>query len=83
MATIAGDAQIPWLEAIETRLEATSGALGALKGIRMTGVSGAISAMITRLRHEEIRSSLRYRLWNIFLNAFCEYHNEDNTGNSF
>ncbi|TQV93497.1 ABC multidrug transporter [Cordyceps javanica] len=69
VATIAGDAQVPWLEAIETRLEATSGALGALKGIRMTGVSGTISAMITRLRQEEIRSSLRYRLWNIFLNA--------------
>ncbi|OAA75466.1 ABC transporter, transmembrane region, type 1 [Akanthomyces lecanii RCEF 1005] len=70
VATVAGDAQVPWLEAIETRMEATSGALGALKGIRMTGVSGAISAMITRLRQEEIRSSLRYRLWNIFLNAF-------------
>ncbi|OAA72237.1 ABC transporter, transmembrane region, type 1 [Cordyceps fumosorosea ARSEF 2679] len=69
VATIAGDAQVPWLEAIETRLEATSGALGALKGIRMTGVNGAISAMITRLRQDEIRSSLRYRLWNIFLNA--------------
>ncbi|OAQ96826.1 hypothetical protein LLEC1_02049 [Akanthomyces lecanii] len=70
VATIAGDAQVPWLEAIETRMEATSGALAALKGIRMTGVSGAISAMITRLRQEEIRSSLKYRLWNIFLNAF-------------
>ncbi|EGX94981.1 ABC transporter, transmembrane region, type 1 [Cordyceps militaris CM01] len=69
VATIAGNAQVPWLEAIETRLEATSGALGALKGMRMTGLSGVISAMITRLRHDEIRSSLRYRLWNIFLNA--------------
>ncbi|KAK8148806.1 hypothetical protein G3M48_009107 [Beauveria asiatica] len=69
VATIAGDAQVPWLEAIETRLDATSGALGALKGIRMTGVSGAIVNVITRLRQREIRSSLRYRLWNIFLNA--------------
>ncbi|EJP64343.1 ABC transporter [Beauveria bassiana ARSEF 2860] len=69
VATVAGNAQVPWLEAIETRLEATSGALGALKGIRMTGVSGAISNVITRLRQDEIRSSLRYRLWNIFLNA--------------
>ncbi|KAM3447999.1 hypothetical protein MY3296_008205 [Beauveria thailandica] len=69
VATIAGDAQVPWLEAIETRLDATSGAVGALKGIRMTGVSGAIVNVITRLRQREIRSSLRYRLWNIFLNA--------------
>ncbi|KAM3435751.1 hypothetical protein NHJ13734_005395 [Beauveria thailandica] len=69
VATIAGDAQVPWLEAIETRLDATSGALDALKDIRMTGVSGAIFNVITRLRQREIRSSLRYRLWNIFLNA--------------
>ncbi|KAM3551242.1 hypothetical protein MY1884_007815 [Beauveria asiatica] len=52
-----------------TRLEATSGALGALTGIRMTGVSGTIVNVITRPRQREIRSSLRYRLWNIFLNA--------------
>ncbi|KAM3556787.1 hypothetical protein ARSEF4850_005364 [Beauveria asiatica] len=36
---------------------------------QMTGVSGTIVNVITRLRQREIRSSLRYRLWNIFLNA--------------
>ncbi|KAJ3495648.1 hypothetical protein NLG97_g3239 [Lecanicillium saksenae] len=69
VATIAGDAQVPWLEAIETRLEATSGALGALKGIRMTGLSNFVSSMITGLRKDEIKSSFRFRAWNVLLNA--------------
>lgn len=72
VATIAGDAQVPWLDAIETRLGATSGALGALKGIRMTGMSGFVSSMLTGLRKDEIKSSFRYRVWNVLLNAGCE-----------
>ncbi|GJN77161.1 hypothetical protein PLIIFM63780_000650 [Purpureocillium lilacinum] len=67
LAKAAGDAQIPWLEAIEVRLAATAKALGATKAIKMTGLADIVSSQIRGLRLSEIRASRRYRVLNIFV----------------
>ncbi|KAJ6446709.1 Canalicular multispecific organic anion transporter 2 [Purpureocillium lavendulum] len=67
LAKAAGDAQIPWLEAIEVRLAATAKALGATKAIKMTGLADIVSSRIAGLRLSEIRASRRYRILNIFV----------------
>lgn len=67
VAKAAADAQVPWLEAIEDRLSSTAKALGAIRGIKMTGLSESVSDKILDLRQIEIRASLRHRLLNICL----------------
>jgi hypothetical protein len=65
LAKAAGNAQVPWLEAIETRLAATSKALVSMKAIKLTGLSDIVSSRISNLRVEEIRASRRHRVFNI------------------
>ncbi|GKZ96685.1 hypothetical protein AnigIFM59636_011200 [Aspergillus niger] len=70
LAGAAGNAQTPWLEAIESRLAATAKALGSVKAIKMTGLADVVSATIRQLRLDEIRASLRWRVLNIFVTIF-------------
>ncbi|PFH57820.1 hypothetical protein XA68_14537 [Ophiocordyceps unilateralis] len=67
LARAAGNAQTPWLEAIEERLAATSKALNAMKPIKMTGLADIVSSQIANFRLLEIRASLRHRVLNIFV----------------
>ncbi|XP_044717675.1 ABC transporter domain-containing protein [Hirsutella rhossiliensis] len=67
LAKAAGNAQTPWLEAIEERLAATSKALNAMKPIKMTGLADIVSSQIATSRLAEIRASLRHRVLNIFV----------------
>ncbi|POR38791.1 Canalicular multispecific organic anion transporter 2 [Tolypocladium paradoxum] len=67
LAKAAGNAQTPWLEAIEDRLEATAKALGSMKAIKMTGLADIVSSKIANLRLSEIRASRRHRILNIFV----------------
>lgn len=67
LATAAGDAQTPWLEAIEDRLTVTAKALGSMKAIKMTGLAETVASKIADLRQGEIRASLRYRILEIFV----------------
>lgn len=57
---------MPWLKAIEKRLASTAKALGAMKGLKMSGLAATTSYNIANLRSLEIRSSRRYRILNIF-----------------
>ncbi|ODA76961.1 hypothetical protein RJ55_07478 [Drechmeria coniospora] len=65
IAKAAGNAQTPWLEAIEVRLSATAKALGSMKAIKMTGLADIVSTKIADLRLSEIRASLRHRVLDI------------------
>ncbi|KAG5917423.1 hypothetical protein E4U61_002737 [Claviceps capensis] len=65
IATAAGNAQVPWLEAIEKRLAVTSKALGNMKAIRMTGLTDAIQKFISSLRAREIQASRLFRLLSV------------------
>ncbi|PHH89568.1 hypothetical protein CDD83_5759 [Cordyceps sp. RAO-2017] len=67
LARAAGNAQTPWLEAIEERLAATSKALNAMKPIKMTGLADIVSDKIAYYRMAEIRASLKHRVLNIFV----------------
>lgn len=67
IARASANAQVPWLEAIEDRLASTVKTLGAMKGIRVTGLADIISARITDLRMAEIRASWRHRFLNVFI----------------
>jgi hypothetical protein len=73
LAKAAGNAQTPWLKAIEDRLTATAKALTAMKAIKMTGLAGFVSSQIANLRFSEIRTSRRHRVLNIFVFIVCKY----------
>ncbi|OBT74156.1 hypothetical protein VF21_06257 [Pseudogymnoascus sp. 05NY08] len=66
LAKAAGNAQIPWLEAIEDRLAATAKVLGAMKAIKSTGLTDIVSSQVGDLRLAEIHASLRHRVLTIF-----------------
>ncbi|KAK2608934.1 hypothetical protein QQS21_002510 [Conoideocrella luteorostrata] len=65
IAAAAGDAQVPWLEAIEERLAVTSQALGTMKAIRMAGLTDTVHAIVSGLRMKEVRASRLFRLLSV------------------
>ncbi|ODA75948.1 hypothetical protein RJ55_08589 [Drechmeria coniospora] len=67
LATAAGNAQIPWLEAIEDRLAATSKLLSMAKPIRMTGLSDIMAAKVQFLRQQEVQASRSHRVLGIYM----------------
>ena len=72
LAKAAGNAQTPWLEAIEDRLAATAKALGATKSIKLTGLADIVSSRVTNLRLAEIRASRRHRVLSILVSITCK-----------
>ena len=72
IAAAAGNAQGPWLEAIESRLAATSKVLGAMKAMKMTGLANRVSSLLSHLRLSEIHASRRYRIMTIADLAVCK-----------
>ncbi|KAH7329602.1 P-loop containing nucleoside triphosphate hydrolase protein [Stachybotrys elegans] len=62
--------QALWLEAIEKRVAVTSSMLGAMKGVKMCGLSDLLKARIQAMRVEELRISGKFRrllIWNMGL----------------
>ncbi|KAI9726756.1 MAG: hypothetical protein M1828_000612 [Chrysothrix sp. TS-e1954] len=68
LAASAGNAQVQWLEAIEVRLASTATWLRDIKALRMAGLAEYSALKVADLRSREVASSLRYRLFGIFLN---------------
>ncbi|KAH0592836.1 hypothetical protein MHUMG1_09481 [Metarhizium humberi] len=68
----AGNANVPWLEAIERRLAVTTKMLGSMKAIKMTGLTDVMSSVITSLRSLEIGASRRHRIFTV-LEAVTSY----------
>lgn len=57
-----------WLEAIERRIEATTAMLGAMKGVKMCGLTDILLTNIQQLRVEELVISKKFRrllVWNL------------------
>jgi hypothetical protein len=54
------------------RLAATTKVLGAMKAIKMTGLTDTISAILATLRLSEIRSSRRHRILTVLQLAVCK-----------
>lgn len=82
LASIAGSAQGPWLEAISKRLAVTSNYVTSLKGIRLSGLVEKARADLRELREVEIKASLVHRLYSIFVLTVCEW-TETNRRHSF
>ncbi len=60
--------QAMWLEAIERRIAATSEMLGAMKGVKMCGLTEVLSKSLQDLRLDELRISKKFRkllIWNM------------------
>ncbi|KAI9709499.1 MAG: hypothetical protein M1820_003259 [Bogoriella megaspora] len=60
--------QAMWLEAIERRINATTAMLGAMKSVKMCGLTETLSSNLHNLRLEEIRISKKFRrllIWNL------------------
>ncbi|KAF2500059.1 hypothetical protein BU16DRAFT_578086 [Lophium mytilinum] len=55
------NAQKAWLDRIQTRIDATASMLGAMKGIKMTGLTPHLANQVRNLREEEITTSRRFR----------------------
>ncbi|OJJ69537.1 hypothetical protein ASPBRDRAFT_198193 [Aspergillus brasiliensis CBS 101740] len=70
LAIASGDAQGTWLEAVEERIAVTSQALGVLKSIKMTGLTEVVSNNIRDLRSRDVKSSLRFRFYNVLILTF-------------
>lgn len=73
LASAAGNAQVPWLEAIEERLSATAKALASLKPMKMMGLTDVVSERIAQSRLDEIQASRRHRILSIFLSIFSTF----------
>ncbi|KAI9147656.1 Canalicular multispecific organic anion transporter 2 [Paramyrothecium foliicola] len=67
VATLSGNAQGPWLEAIRERLTATAKSLSSMKAVKLTGLTNIVSSTVAELRRLEILVARRYRILNICL----------------
>ena len=72
LAVAAGNAHLQWLDAIGERVSVTSKVLGAMKGIRMTGIASPVASVVETLRTEEIRSSRLARFYDVLVMVMCK-----------
>nr|QIW91876.1 TRT [Phialomyces arenicola] len=56
-----GGRQKIWLEAIEARITTTVTAIGTIKGMKATGSTNILDSIISKLRADEILSSIKFR----------------------
>ena len=66
-------AQRIWIENVERRLGVTTVMLGAMRTVKMLGLSDKMTSIITRFRAVEIDRSSRYRKILISIIFFCEF----------
>ncbi len=65
--------QAKWLEAIERRVTATTAMLGAMKGIKMCGLTDILFTTLQKLRVDELEISKAFRkviVWNMAFSRF-------------
>lgn len=78
-----GQAQMLWLEKIQTRIDVTAKMLYAIKGVKMLGLSSKMSDIISQFRQNEIVNSLRMRKLFITMIAFGNMASIFTVGASF
>ncbi|KAL4865755.1 hypothetical protein BDV12DRAFT_174033 [Aspergillus spectabilis] len=61
LSGLLGAHQTLWLEAMQTRLNATLATIGSIKGIKATGAINTLYTTILKLRDTEIQRSLKFR----------------------
>ena len=66
--------QALWLEAIERRISATTAMLGAMKGVKMCGLTDNLRTNLQKARTDELQISKRFRrllIWNMGFGKSC------------
>jgi ATP-binding cassette subfamily C (CFTR/MRP) protein 1 len=66
-------AQRVWIENVERRLGVTTVMIGAMRTVKMLGLSEKMSNIISNFRIIEIDSSSKYRKILIGIIFFCEF----------
>src|SRR5437016_5413580 len=66
------NSQKTWLDRIQTRIDATASMLGAMKGIKMTGLTPHLASRITTLRENEIQTAETFRALLVKITTFCK-----------
>ncbi|TEY60568.1 hypothetical protein BOTCAL_0180g00030 [Botryotinia calthae] len=70
MAKYMGAAQKVWMDKIQMRIDMSVKMLQSIKGVRMLGLGEKISSMISQLKENEIRNSLKMRRLFVVMIAF-------------
>ena len=73
VASKTGPTQKQWLDKIQKRVSATASMLGAMKGVKMSGLTNHLSHLLSRLRDEEIESSRAFRILLVKIVSLCEF----------
>jgi len=68
-----GPARMAWNKTVQKRVAATASVLHQIKGIKMTGLSEAVSHSIQSHRVTELQSSKAFRLLVVWLNMIGNY----------
>ncbi|TDZ33610.1 ABC transporter gloK [Colletotrichum spinosum] len=65
-----GRAQTVWLERLQERVAVTAAVISDMKAIKMLGLPGVVSAVVTELRRVELKGSEKFRqllLWKLLV----------------
>ena len=73
MSGLVAQRQKRWLEAIEKRITATTTMLGAMKSVKLCGLSEPLSSSIQLLRVTELEISKAFRRLLIWALGFSKY----------
>lgn len=73
VASKSGSTQKLWLDKIQVRIAATASMLGAMKGVKMSGLTDRLSKSIVGLREEEIQSSREFRILLVKIVNLCKF----------
>ncbi|KAG9235150.1 hypothetical protein BJ875DRAFT_495249 [Amylocarpus encephaloides] len=71
VSSLAGARQAMWLEAIQSRVDATAQMLGAMKGVKMTGLTNKLLTILRGHRDGEITRSQKFRVLLIVMVAIA------------
>lgn len=59
-----------WTDAVQHRISWTGDVLASMKGVKITGLAGPLSALLQNERLQELRLQAKYRWSSVLLNTF-------------
>jgi ATP-binding cassette subfamily C (CFTR/MRP) protein 1 len=71
-SALIGTAQLAWILAIQKRIVVTAGTLGAMKSIKLSGLTGRSFSIMRNLRIAELEASKKMRKILVWIILFSE-----------
>jgi hypothetical protein len=78
LAKLTGPRQGAWNKAVQERVAVTSSILGAIKSVKMAGLSTLLSSKIQMLRKLELDLSKKFRVLTVLINLVGKCFNFSN-----